>query len=337
MKKKRVISREFMLGAIVVAFMLFLSLATNFNSKSGLYSMMLDVSPTIVGAIALSLVIITGNIDISAGTILGFVAFAAGSLAKSGLSPLIFIPAGLLMGMFLAGLNGWLSVTFKVPSIVVTLAMNMVHLGFYTTFLPNAGWVENLRDNFTWLGRGRFFDIVPYIFVVALVVAAVFMYLMKNTRFGKRLYAVGGNRQAAIYAGIDPDRTVLAVYVVEGLLLGIAGILKATTSNEIMPSAFQGREMVFIAAAVVGGVSIMGGSGTLLGSVFGAVLVYLLSIAMIYLGFQDYFQFALQGIIILIAVFITVTDFASLRKRIARLSSGARKRTHTGLRAGQGK
>ena len=318
MAMKRKVTREFILGAIVVSFMGFLALTSNFDSKSGIYSLMLDVSPTIVGAIALSLVIFTGNIDISAGTILGFVAFAAGSLAESGYSMFIFIPAALLMGMFLAGLNGFISVKFKVPSIVVTLAMNMVHLGFYATFLPNAGWVENLNDNFTWLGRGRFFDIVPYIFVISVVIAALFMYLMKYTRFGKSLYAVGGNRQAAIYAGINPDRTVIKVYLVEGLLLGIAGVLKATTSNEIMPSAFQGREMIFISAAVVGGVNILGGSGRVLGAVFGAFIVYLLSIAMIYLGFQDYFQFSLQGIIVLIAVFITVTDFSSFKKRLKR-------------------
>jgi len=326
MTKKRIVTREFILGAIVVAFMGFLALTSNFDSKSGIYSLMLDVSPAIVGAIALSLVIFTGNIDISAGTILGFVAYTAGSLAENDYSMVIFIPAALLTGMLLAGLNGLISVKFKVPSIVVTLAMNMVHLGFYTTFLPNAGWVENLRDNFTWLGRGRFFDIVPYIFVIAVLVAALFMYLMKYTRFGKTLYAVGGNRQAAIYAGINPDRTVIRVYLVEGLLLGIAGVLKATTSNEIMPSAFQGREMIFISAAVVGGVNILGGSGKILGAVFGAFIVYLLSIAMIYLGFQDYFQFSLQGIIVLIAVFITVTDFSSLKKRLKRAfaPSGAR-------------
>lgn len=316
MSGKRKVSREAILGILVVAFMAFLALTSNFDSKSGIYSMMLDVSPSIVGAIAMSMVIITGNIDISAGTILGFVAFAAGSLAELGAPAWIFIPAGILMGICLAGLNGWISVTFKVPSIVVTLAMNMVHLGFYATFLPNAGWVENLKDNFTWLGRGRFFDLVPYIFVIALLVAVLFMYIMKNTSFGKSIYAVGGNRQAAIYAGINPDRTVIKVYLVEGLLLGVAGILKATTANEIMPSAFQGREMIFISAAVVGGVSILGGGGKVLGAVFGAFLVYLLSIAMIYLGFQDYFQFSLQGIIVLIAVFVTVTDFTELRKKL---------------------
>ncbi len=319
MNMKRYLTRETMLGAIVVAFMVFLSITTHFNSKSGFFSLMLDISPTMIGALALSVVIITGNIDISAGTIMGFVAFVAGILSKADLPPVVFMGAALLTGMLLAGLNGWISVTFKVPSIVVTLAMNMVHLGFYATFLPNSGWVENLESNFTWLGRGRFFDVVPYIFVVAVAVAAVLIFMMKYTRFGKSLYAVGGNRQAAIYAGINPDRTVIKVYLLEGLLLGVAGLLKATTANEIMPSSFQGREMVFIAAAVVGGINIMGGSGKLLGTLFGAVLVYLLSITMIYMGFQDYYQFALQGAIILVAVFITVTDFHVLRKRAARL------------------
>jgi ribose/xylose/arabinose/galactoside ABC-type transport system permease subunit len=315
--KRRIVTRELMLGVIVAAFMLFLGLTTNFGTVSGLYSLMLDVSPTIVGAIALSLLIFTGNIDISAGTILGFVGFTAAALAKAGYPPVVFLGAGLLVGVLLAGLNGWIIVAFGVPSIVVTLATNMVHIGFYVTFLPNAGWVLNLSSSFTWLGRGRLFGIVPYIFVVALGVSAVMIWVAKYTRFGKTLYAVGGNRQAAIYAGIDPDATVLKVYLVEGLLLGVAGILKATTANRLMPSVFQGREMIFIAAAVVGGVNIMGGSGKLLGAVFGALLVYMLSITMIYMGFQDYFQFALQGIIILVAVFLTVTDFGPFRRRLS--------------------
>lgn len=314
MGKSKILTRETTLLFIVVAFILFLSLTTNFNSRSGIFSFMLDVSPTIVGAIALSIIIFTGNIDISAGTILGFAAFTSGVLAKAGVPMIIFVPAGILTGMFLSGLNGYITVRFKVPSIVVTLAMNMVHLGFYATFLPNSGWIENLGDNFTWFGRGRVFDIVPYIFIAAIIVAVISILFMRYSSFGKALYAVGGNRQAAIYAGINPDKTVIKVFIIEGLLLGIAGILKATTRQEIMPSSFQGREMVFISAAVIGGVNILGGSGKLLGAVFGAILVYLLSIAMIYLGFQDYLQFVLQGVMILIAVYITVTDFDGIKK-----------------------
>ena len=178
MASKRVISREFMLGAIVLAFIAFLSFTTGFGSTSGIFSMLLDVSPTILGAIAMSLIIFTGNIDISAGTILGFVGFVAAMLAKAGYPFYVFIPAGILTGMLLAGLNSWISVTFKVPSIVVTLAMNMVHIGFYVTFLPNAGWVLNLSDSFTFLGQGRFFGIVPYIFVIAIAVAALFIWIV---------------------------------------------------------------------------------------------------------------------------------------------------------------
>jgi ribose/xylose/arabinose/galactoside ABC-type transport system permease subunit len=282
--------------------------------------MMLDVSPTIAGSIAMSLVIFTGNIDISAGTILGFVSYTAGQLAVFGAPIYLFAPAAIIVGMLLAGLNGFITVKFKVPSIVVTLAMNMVHLGFYATFLRNSGWIENIGNNFTWFGLSQIFGIIPYIFIVAVAVSALFIFIMKYSKFGKALYAVGGNRQAAIYAGINPDSTVIKVFLVEGLLLGVAGILKAVTRSDVLPSSFQGREMTFIAAAVVGGVNIMGGSGKILGAVFGALLVYLLSTAMIYMGFQDYFQFALQGIIILLAVLITTTDFSTWRKKRAKVS-----------------
>ncbi|MFA5467843.1 MAG: ABC transporter permease [Sphaerochaetaceae bacterium] len=318
MKSKNFVTRESVLGLIVVVFMIFLSITTNFDSRNGVFSLMLDISPIMIGSIALSLVIVTGNIDISAGTIMGFVAFVAGYLSKAGVPFYIYITLAILTGGLLAFLNGAITVYFKIPSLVVTLAMNMVHLGFYATFLPNSGWVENLSASFTWFGRGSFFNIIPYIFVVAVIITAFMIFIMRYTRFGKSLYAVGGNRQAAIYSGINPDTTVLKMFVVEGLLLGVAGILKATTNNEIMPSTFQGREMVFIASAVVGGMNIMGGSGKLLGSTFGAFLVYLLSITMIYLGFQDYYQFALQGVVILIAVYITVTDFNKMKQSIDR-------------------
>lgn len=319
MKMKRFFTREIGLGVIVVVFMIFLSWTTNFNSRNGFFSLMLDISPILIGSIALSLVIVTGNIDISAGTIMGFVAFVAGYLSKAGFGAYIYIPLALLTGTGLALLNGFITVYFRIPSMVVTLAMNIVHLGFYATLLPNSGWVENLSASFTWFGRGSFFNIIPYIFVVAVLITALMMFVMKYTRFGKSLYAVGGNRQAAIYSGINPDLTIIKMFAVEGLLLGIAGLLKATTNNEIMPSTFQGREMVFIASAVVGGMNIMGGSGKILGTAFGALLVYLLSITMIYLGFQDYYQFALQGIVILIAVYITVTDFTNVKKKFSRV------------------
>jgi len=318
MSKRKPINRETVLALILFFVLVFLALTTNFSSKSGVYSFMLDVSPTIVAAIALGMVIFTGNIDISAGTISGFVAYTAGALVKAGAPMVLFVPAALLVGTLLAGLNGFITVKFKVPSIVVTLAMNMVHIGFYATFLPQSGWIENLGPRFTWFWRGRVFDIIPYTFIVAIVVAIIFIFIMKYSRYGRALYAVGGNRQSAIYSGINPDATVMKVFLVEGFLIGISALLRAMTRNEVMPSVFIGRELFFISAALVGGISILGGSGKIIGAVMGAALVYLLSIAMIYYGFQDYYQFALQGVIILVAVFITVADFSKIGKRFGK-------------------
>ena len=267
MRKKRTITREAVLAIILAAIIVFLSLTTSFFSKSGLYSFMLDVSPTIVAAIALGMVIFTGNIDISAGTISGFVAYTAGALVKADMPMIVWVVAAIGMGMLLAGINGFITVKFKVPSIVVTLAMNMVHIGFYATFLPQSGWIENLGPRFTWFGRGRIFDLIPYTFVVAIVVAIVAIFVMKYSRFGRALYAVGGNRQSAVYSGINPDSTVFKVFLVEGFLIGISALLRAVTRNEVMPSVFVGRELFFIAAALVGGISIFGGSGKSVGAV----------------------------------------------------------------------
>ena len=320
MRTKKLLTREFLLGVILLLFLVFLSLTTRFFTVSGLFSLMLDVSPAIVGTIAMTLIIFTGNIDISAGTIMAFVAYTSADLARAGLPMIVFVPAGLLVGALLGGLNGYITVQFGVPSIVVTLAMNMVHLGFFATFLPRSGWIEGVPPSFTWFGNGRFFGLVPQVFLVAVVVAAFFIFIMKYTRFGKALYAVGGSRQAAGLAGINPDRTVFNVFLVEGLLLGVAALLKATaTTNDVLPSTFVGRELDLIAASVVGGVGIFGGTGKILGAVFGAVLIYLLTVTMIYLGFQNYYQFALEGIIMLVAVYLTVVDVSKTRKRFRRL------------------
>lgn len=318
MNKKIAISREAILGGILVAFIVILALTTNFATTSGIYSFLLDVSPTIVAAIGLGMLIFTGNIDISAGTISGFVAYTAGALVKEGAPMILFVPAALAVGTLLAGLNGFITVKFKVPSIVVTLAMNMVHIGFYATFLPQSGWIENLGADFTWFGRARLFDIVPYTFIVAALVIVVAAFVMKYTRFGRALYAVGGNQTSAVYSGIKPGATVMKVFFVEGFLIAVSALLRAMTRNEVMPSVFIGRELFFIAAALVGGISIFGGSGKIVGAALGAGIVYLLSIAMIYFGLQDYYQFALQGAIILIAVYITVADFGKIRKGLQR-------------------
>lgn len=308
----KVFSREMVLALFTLLAFIILYSLTNFKTEAGLVAFFKDVSYLMTAAIALTLIILTGNIDISAGTMMGLCGYAAAYVAKMGYEFYIYIPVAIITGLFLAGLNGIIITKFKVPAMVATLAMVNVHLGLFI-LLPRGGWVENLKPNFTALGTETVLSIVPIIFIIALIILAFFLWFMKNTRFAKKIYAVGGNRNASILAGVNPDKVVMRLYLIEGVLIGISAILFYTPKAIVQANSTYGMEMLFITAAVVGGTSIMGGKGKLIGTAVGVVLVSIINRAMIFLGFQDYYSYAVQGVIILIAVLFTVTDLKDVK------------------------
>jgi ribose/xylose/arabinose/galactoside ABC-type transport system permease subunit len=290
---------------------------TNFKTEAGLTTFLKDVSYLLPAGTALTLIILTGNIDISAGTMMGLCGYAAAYVAKMGYEYYVFIPAAILTGLILAGLNGIIVTKFKVPSIVATLAMVNVHLGVFI-LLPSGGWVDNLKSNFTFLGAGVVLNFVPVIFLISTAIFIFFLVYMKYSRFSKKVYAVGGNRHAALLAGINPSRVVMRLFLLEGVLMAISAVLFYTPKSIVQANSTYGMEMLFITAAVVGGTSIMGGKGKLIGTAIGVTLMSLINRTMIYMGFQDYYSDAVQGALILIVVLVTVTDTkrfpAALRK-----------------------
>jgi len=297
----------------MLAFIMLYSL-TNFKTEAGLTTFLKDVSYLLPASIALTLIILTGNIDISSGTMMGLCGYAAAYVAKLGYDFYVFIPVALAVGIMLGGLNGIIVTRFKVPSIVATLAMVNVHLGLFI-LLPSGGWVENLKTNFTFLGTTTFFHFIPIIFIVSLVIFAFFLWFMKNTRFAKKIYAVGGNSHAATLAGIKPDKVVMKLFLLEGVLIAVSAILFYTTKSTVQANSTYGMEMLFITAAVVGGTSIMGGKGKLYGTAIGVFLVCIINRTMIFLGFQDYYSDAVQGIIILLVVLLTAVDMKKLKRK----------------------
>jgi ribose/xylose/arabinose/galactoside ABC-type transport system permease subunit len=290
---------------------------TNFKTEAGLTTFLKDVSYLLPAGTALTLIILTGNIDISAGTMMGLCGYAAAYVAKMGYEYYVFIPAAILTGLILAGLNGIIVTKFKVPSIVATLAMVNVHLGVFI-LLPSGGWVDNLKSNFTFLGAGVVLNFVPVIFLISAAIFIFFLVYMKYSRFSKKVYAVGGNRHAALLAGINPSKVVMRLFLLEGVLMAISAVLFYTPKSIVQANSTYGMEMLFITAAVVGGTSIMGGKGKLIGTAIGVTLMSLINRTMIYMGFQDYYSDAVQGALILIVVLVTVTDTkrfpAALRK-----------------------
>lgn len=308
--------RELILGLFTFAAFMVLYIFTNFKTAAGINAFLKEVSYLLIASIAMTMIILTGNIDISAGTMMGLCGYTAAYLSQKGFSFLVFIPAAIIVGVLFASINGILITKFKVPAMVATLAMVNVHLGIFI-LLPHGGWVENLQSNFTMIGKTSFFAAIPLVFVLSLVLTAILLWFMKYSRFSKKIYAVGGNSEAAILSGIQPEKVIMQTYILEGILIGIASVLFYTPKSIVQANSTHGMEMLFITATVVGGTNIAGGEGRVTGTIIGVILVALINRSMIFLGLQDYYSFAVQGAIILIAVLTTAVDRGKLKKKLS--------------------
>lgn len=303
-KKKFKISGESYLGIFIAVGFLVLFFTTNFGSAPGINMFLKDISYLLVASIGMYVVIMTGNIDISAGTIIGLSGYLAGYVSKLGAPFYVFIPIAILSGMFLASLTGILVTKFNVPSLVASLAMVNVHLGFFI-LLPQGGWVEGLEDNFTAMGGMGLFGWLPLVFILSIIIFVFMLWWMKNNTFAKKIYAVGGNEDASVLAGIAPKSVVMKVFLIEGAFMGMASMLFYTPKSIIQANATFGLEMLFISAVVIGGTRISGGKGKVSTVVLGATLIALINRAMIFAGLPDYYSYAVQGIIILVAVLVS--------------------------------
>lgn len=299
-------SKEGILGIFSILFFVTLCLTSNFNND--LYSYFKDVAYLLTAGLALMLVIMTGNIDISSGTVLGLVGFVAGNLLKNNVPIFIVVIVAMLVGMINSFIVGFITVKFKVPSMVVSLAMVKLHVGLFP-LLPNAGWVSNIPQNVIDMGNSKVFGFIPIILIFSLLILAFLVWFMKYTSFGKKIYAVGGNEESAKLAGIKADKVVLKTFVMSGALLGITSIFFWLPSSQVQPSGSIGMDMTFITIAVVAGVSILGGTGKPIGVLFSALLIAMLQRACILWGLGNAYLYTFYGVIVIIAVFATVTKF----------------------------
>ena len=308
-------SKEGILGIFSILFFITLCLTSNFNND--LYSYFKDVAYLLTAGLALMLVIMTGNIDISSGTVLGLVGFVAGNLCKNNVPILIVVIVAILVGMINSFIVGFITVRFKVPSMVVSLAMVKLHVGLFP-LLPNAGWVSNISQEVIDRGNAKIFGFIPVILIWSLLILAFLVWFMKYTSFAKKIYAVGGNKECAKLAGIKADKVVLKTYLMSGALLGITSIFFWLPSSQVQPSGTIGMDMTFITIAVVAGVSILGGTGKPIGILFSALLIAMLQRACILWGLGNAYIYTFYGIIVIIAVFATVTKFK--KKKVSKNS-----------------
>ena len=261
-----------------------------------------------VAAIGMSILIITGNIDVSVGALIGVLATICGTLAVSGYPIWIAWFAPVVVGMIVNSIVGFIVAYAGIPSIVVTLGMMSILRGGLIS-VTGGDWITDMPEGF-FLAQQNFLGIrVPLLTLIFLT--TIMFYLMSNTTWGRSLYAIGGNSEAARTSGIDLKRGVVLAFAIHGMFVGFATILFATQLNIIASTVPPNLELTVITASVIGGVSIMGVTGTVIGSTLATILFAAIGSSLIFIGVSAYWLRAIMGILILSTV---LADMARRRR-----------------------
>ena len=274
--------------------------APSFFNGGNIRDLVINNAPALILAIGMTLVILVGQIDISIGSQFAVCSVAAGVLAKTGMPLPLLLIGVLLIGAIMGAVNGALIGQLRLPSIIVTLAM-LVLWRDGLRWITEGAWVQDLPGNFQWFGLSQQLGELVIVAITALIFA-VFACSLRNLVIGRKLYAVGSDAEAARLAGIDTSKVVLGVFVVMGALTGIAAFLNAVRFSSIPGNTGVGLELKAIAAVVVGGAAISGGRATLIGTLIGVALLGTIGTALTFLGINPFWEKAIQGAIILVAL-----------------------------------
>jgi ribose/xylose/arabinose/galactoside ABC-type transport system permease subunit len=300
--------REYGVLALLALTVVIVSLVNpEFRSSQNISDMLFNAAPAIIVGCGMTMVIVTGEIDISVGSLMGLSAAVLGLLTSQELSYRWPVWAAVLtvlaLGAGVGLVNGLLTTVGKVPSIIVTLGM-LTALRGVTQLVMHGEWIKGLPDNLRYLGTGTILG-VPIPVLAALLVACLFIIITLRTPLGRRTYAVGSNPKSARLAGISETRIKIAAFVITGLLTALATVVYVPKLSVIDAERGKAFELLVVTCVVVGGTSISGGKGTIVGTVLGVLLLSIVGTALIFLKLGEqatYWERAIQGAFILLAV-----------------------------------
>ena len=302
----QILSRSGLLVALVILFLLLAQFAPNFLTQRNLFNVLRAVAINGMIACAMTFVIISGDIDVSVGSAVAWSSSLLGVLAiKQGI-PLVFaVLIVLVSGMIVHSLAGLIRVRFAIPAFVVTLTMFMTYKGL-AKVVTQAYPITPFPDSFSFWGQGYILKVIPVPAVLMLVTVGIFYFLSTRTVFGRSVYSVGGNEEASRLSGIPVPRTRITIFAITGLMAALGGVI---VSSRIMAGAYnvgEGLEFEVIAAVVIGGTSLAGGSGSMIGTFLGVLFIGLLANGMTLIGVDPYWQEVARGLIVLGAVLVSV-------------------------------
>jgi rhamnose transport system permease protein len=295
-----------------------------FLSGQSIRDLLLNAAIIALLTVGQTLVVVTRNVDLSVGSVLGLTAFMTGNLflGRPGLPVVAAVLAGVLVGIACGAVNGAVTAIGKVPSLVVTLGTLYVFRGIdYAWAGGRQINAADLPDSLLTLGSGRLLG-VPYLVAITVVLVAVAAFALRSYRSGRELYAIGSNPDAAVLAGIPVGRRLLATFVLSGAVAGLAGVLFTARYGTVDATAGTGFELQVISAVVVGGVAIFGGSGSVVGAALGALLLSTVGSAIVVLRVPSFWQQAIVGALLIGAIaldrLLALRIAAALRQRSVR-------------------
>ena len=308
---------------LVILIIVFSFLSDSYLTQSNLILMSKHVSITAIMGIGVTFVILTGGIDLSVGSVAGLAGMVSGGLLYHGLglpggatvwfSAAMVILIGLMVGAAVGAFNGVLITKFRVPPFIATLGVLYMARGAADllsdggTFPDLAGTPERGNTGFHIIGVDSWFGI-PVAIWIMVAVAGLAIVVTTRTPFGRRVYAVGGNERAAELSGIRTKRVILAVYVISGVCAALAGLIITSELGAAYPNTATTFELNAIAAAVLGGTSLAGGRGTIIGTVIGAFVIGFLSDGLVLIGVSAFWQLVVKGAVIILAVILESTQ-----------------------------
>jgi ribose transport system permease protein len=300
-KNKDFIRQGSLVLLLIFEIIIFSVFSDTFLTTSNLINVLRQVSITAISSVGLFLIILLGGIDLSIGSSYAFIGVISAYTFLATKNIYLTIAVALGLGTIIGFFNGYMTATFKIPAFITTLAtMTMLRGGGYV--LTGGTPIGVTDPRYTRLGSGYIFNFIPIPVIIMLIVVLIGYFLIGYTRFGRHVYASGGNEQASRYSGLNTTQIKVIVFTIAGFLNGLAALILAGRLGGGLPASGNGAEMDVITAVVLGGTSMIGGRGKLWGVIIGVLLIGILTNGLTMIAVSTYWQQIIKGIIILIAV-----------------------------------
>jgi ribose/xylose/arabinose/galactoside ABC-type transport system permease subunit len=299
---RRTIQTLVTFSVLLLMCLIFSLLSSRFFTLSNFQNLMRNTAPLAIAGCGMTAIMIARGIDLSVGSVLAASTVLAATLAVAGLPLYLAFAIALVFGTFVGFINGAIIAKMRVSAIIVTLGMLNIARGIAYLITPSAILV-GLPPNWSDVGTGKLW-VFPLPIVIALGVVVLFIWLTTYSKFGKRIYAIGGNEDAARLSGINVERTLVILYMLCGLTAALAGLVLSSRVGSGDPNIGVGFELQVIAAVIIGGTSLSGGEGRILGTAIGALIIGVLSNGLNLAGVEPFWQYVAQGLVLIAAVIV---------------------------------